>query len=324
MIEMKPVQKILLQHIDLLDETFAVNFMPDLQRLQSSIKEIGLIQPVLLREKEDGYQIICGFRRISVMRELGNREIESRVFGKKEMDEFRLFSVCLHENVTTRGFNTVEKAIALDKLVHRLQINPMTVIKTFLPLLSLETNEKILNTYLSLSRMEDELKRYVVQGEVSRSNIRRFSSMTAQDRMAILPFISWLKLGENSLREIITLLEEISGRDKRTVREIIHRSEVESILSQRELTPSQRTERVKRVLMDLRYPRMRQLEERFEKRRKGLSLPTGISIHHQPYFEGKGLRIEFRFETAEEYRSLVSSLSGLPDQEEFQEMIQNK
>jgi ParB-like chromosome segregation protein Spo0J len=90
---MKPIQNILLQRIDLLDKTFSINFMPDLQRLRSSIEETGLIQPVLLRKRLDRYQIICGFRRISIMKELERSEIECRVFDENERDEFRLFSL---------------------------------------------------------------------------------------------------------------------------------------------------------------------------------------------------------------------------------------
>ena len=322
MLDMKTIQMKPLQHIDLLDETFSVNFMPDLQSLRSSIEGIGLIQPALLREKQDGYQIVCGFRRISIFRELGNPEIESRILEEKEMDDFKLFSISLHENLTTRGFNTVEKAIALDKLVHLFQIDPVIVVKTFLPLFSLETNEKILNTYLALARMEHEVKRYVLKEEVSRSNIRMLSAFTSEDRRAILSLISPLKLGENRLREMLTLLEEISRRDRLMVKDIIHQHEVEAMFSQKDLTPSQRTERVKRVLMDLRYPRMRQIEERFEKKRRNLNLPSGVSLYHQPFFEGKGLRIEFQFETTKEYRSILSSLSLLADKKEFEEMLE--
>jgi ParB family chromosome partitioning protein len=320
---MKPIQKISLQQIDTSDETFCVNFMSDLQNLRSSIEEIGLIQPVLLREKQDGYRIVCGFRRISVMNELGNPEIESRVFEKEEMDDLQLFSISLHENLTSRGFNTVEKAIALDKLVHCFQVDPPAVTKNFLPLFSLESNEKILNTYLSLAQMEDEVKKYVLREEVSRSNIRKLSALSPDDRKDLLSFFSSLKLGENRLREMLTLLEEISRRDHCTIREIFHRQEIQAILSQKKLTPSQRTERVKEVLMDFRYPRMRQMEERFEKKRRDLSLPPGASFLHPPFFEGKGLRVEFQFETLEEYQSILSSLSQIANKKEFQEMIQN-
>jgi len=319
---MKPIQKIPLEQIDLSDETFSVNFMPDLQRLRSSIEERGLIQPVLLREKGDRYQIVCGFRRISVYHELVNPEIEARVFKEKEMDDLGLFCVSLHENLTTRGFNTLEKAIALDKLVHYFQIDPIVLIKTFLPLFSLEPHEKILKTYLSLARMENEVKSYILEEEVSRSNIRILSHFNSEDRMALLPLFSSLKLGENRLREMLTLLEEISQRDQIRVKDIIHRPEIQAILSQKEFTPSQKTELVKKGLIDFRYPRMRQMEKGFEKKRRDLNLPPHLSLHHQPFFEGGGLRIEFQFETMEEFRSILSSLSVLPEKKEFQEMFE--
>ena len=319
---MRAIKRIPLEQIDLSDETFSVNFMPDLQRLRSSIEEIGLIQPVLLREKGDRYQIVCGFRRISVYHELGRPEIEARVFGEKETNDLHLFFLSLHDNMTTRGFNTVEKAMALDKLVHYFQIEPIAVIKTFLPFLSLEPHDKILKTYLSLARMEDEVKNYILREEVSRSNIRILSYFSSEDRMAFLPLLSPLKLGENRLREMLTLLEEISRRDQARVSDIVHRPEIQTILSQKELTPSQKTERVKKVLIDLRYPRIRQMEKGFEKKKRDLDLPSGVSLNHQPFFEGKGLRIEFQFETVEEYRSTVSSLYVLPEKKEFQEMLE--
>ncbi len=321
MINMKPIQEIPLQQIDLLDETFSVNYLPDLHKLRSSIQDAGLIQPVLLRKKSGGYQIVCGFRRLSVMKELGKSEVESRVFEEKEMDEFQLFSLSLQENLTTRGFNTVEKAIALDKLIHRFQIHPTVVVKTFLPSFSLEPNEKILTTFLSLARMEDEIKTYVLKEEVSRANIRRLSALTPGDRMALLSLLSSLKLGENRLKELLTLLEETSRRSHATVKEIAGQPELQAVLSQKELTPSQKTERVKMVLTGLRYPKLNQLEKAFEKKRKDLNLPSGISLRHPPFFEGKGLKIEFQFETIEEYRSILNVLSPLKEKKEFQEMI---
>ncbi|MGB9630258.1 MAG: ParB/RepB/Spo0J family partition protein, partial [Thermodesulfobacteriota bacterium] len=97
------MQTILIHNIDLSDETFSTNFRPDLQALRYSIKEFGLIQPVLLRKKGSRYQIISGYRRIAVLNELGIREVASRLFEKEEKDDLQLFSLALHENMTTRG-----------------------------------------------------------------------------------------------------------------------------------------------------------------------------------------------------------------------------
>ena len=135
--------------------------------------------------------------------------------------------------------------------------------------------------------------------------------------------ISRLKLGENRLREVLTLLEEISRRNQCEEKDIVERSEIQAILSQKELTPSQKTERIKKVLTDLRYPKLNQLEKAFEKKRKDLNLPSNISLHHPPFFEGKRLKIEFQFETTDEYQAILKSLSSLSDKKEFEEIIQS-
>jgi hypothetical protein len=64
------------------------------------------------------------------------------------------------------------------------------------------------------------------------------------------------------------------------------------------------------------------MEKAFEKKRKDLNLPSNISLQHPPFFEGKRLKIEFQFETAEEYRGILSALSALPEKEGFKQMIE--
>lgn len=319
---MKAIEKIPISEIDVADETFSVNFMPDLQSLRSSIQTVGLIQPVLLLKDKDHHRIICGFRRVWVFKELGASDIPAMVFDEREPNDLKFFTLSLQENLTTRGFNAVEKAIALQKLIHRFQVEPSEVIQTYLHLFSLEPNEKILKTFLSLAEMEKEIKQFVLKEEVSRSNIRLLAQMSVEDRMALYPLLSRLKLGENRLREILTLLGEISRRERVTLKEVIDHPEIQALLSLRALTPIQRTERLKRVLMTLRYPKMRELEEEFEKKRKELSLPEGVSIHHSSYFEGKGLRVELKFESMEEYRTMVGALSMLAQREELEELLQ--
>jgi hypothetical protein len=46
---MKTIQQLPFQQIDVSDKTFSVNFMPDLEKLRTSIKEVGLIEPVVLK-----------------------------------------------------------------------------------------------------------------------------------------------------------------------------------------------------------------------------------------------------------------------------------
>lgn len=309
-----------LEEIDFSNETFSVNFRPNLQGLRSSIEKVGLIQPVLLRKRSGHYQIICGFRRLGILRELGWSDVPAMVL-EEEKDDLQLFEISVRENLTTRGFNPIEKAIIVDKFIHQFGIESSRVIHTYLPLLSLEPNEKILNTYLALAQMEEEVKEYILKEEVSRTNIRKLSTFSEEDRKVLIPFLSSLRLGENRLREILNLLDEIARRDRTHVGEIVRRSELQVILSRKELTPSQRTEQVKKILLEFRYPRLTELERTFEKKRKDLNLPPNLSLFHSPYFEGREWRIELRFETLEQYRRALSFLSRLAEERKFEEFI---
>jgi ParB family chromosome partitioning protein len=320
MIKFKQIKRIKLNEIDTGDETFSVNFMPNLGNLRYSIEKIGLIQPVILRKKLNRYQIICGFRRVSILRDLGSDEIEA-IICEEELNDKDFFIISIHDNLLGRGFNVVEKAIAIEKLVYRFKVDSTTVIHEFLPLLSLETSEKILNTYLSLAQMEEEVKIYVINEKVSHSNIRRLATFNQEDRRALIPFISRLKLGENRLKEMLIFLSEISMRDRISIKEILKKPEIETIISQSELTSSQKTEKIKRILMNLRFPKLFQKEEEFEKRIKCLNLPSGISIQHSPYFEGREFKISFQFETPDEYDSFINTLLILKNNEEFKEMM---
>jgi ParB-like chromosome segregation protein Spo0J len=319
---MKSLKNIPLNRIDLSDATFSVRFMADFQDLQVSIREIGLIQPVLLKEKSSGFQVVSGFRRIGALPELGIDEALSWVTD--ETDDLKLFTEVLHENMTTRGLNAVEKAIALHKLIHLFDVDRAVVIGRLLPLLSLETHEKILNTFLSLAGMEDGIKAFVLREEVSRSNIRILSAFHPEDRMALLGPLSSLKLGENRLREVLTLLDEVSRRDRIRIREILDRSEIQTALFQEEGSPLQKTEQFKKALLRLRYPRRQQLEERFRQRRAKLNLPPVISLDHSPHFEGRRLKMEFQFASMEEFRTILTSLSQLAEKKELEEMIEDQ
>lgn len=321
MVKYKHLKRIQMEKIDTKDETFSTNFMPNLERLRLSIIEIGLIQPVILREKMDGFQIISGFRRISVLRELGIEEVDSIIFEEDE-DEKDFFILALHENIMGRGLNIVEKAIAIEKLINQFRIDPFTVIHKFLPLFDLETNEKILNTYLSLARMEEEVKVYVLNEKVSHSNIRRLATFNSEDRSGLIQFLTRLKLGENRLKEILLLLSEISKRDGISIRDIIKKPEIETIVSDDGFTPSQRTERVKKALMRMRYPTWFKKEEEFQRKLKELNLPIGVSLQHSDFFEGRELKVSFQFETAEEYNSLISTLATIGNREEFKEIME--
>jgi ParB family chromosome partitioning protein len=86
----------------------------ELAELAASIKAQGLLQPVVVRELEDGlYQLIAGERRLRASRDLGQTTIRALV---RNVDDRQLLELALIENLIRADLNDIEVAQALYEL----------------------------------------------------------------------------------------------------------------------------------------------------------------------------------------------------------------
>jgi ParB family transcriptional regulator, chromosome partitioning protein len=86
----------------------------NLADLSNSIKEKGLLQPILVRNKQEYYEIIAGRRRYEACKELGWRKIICHVV---ELDDKGAFEVSLIENIQRKTLNPIEEAEAYRKYI---------------------------------------------------------------------------------------------------------------------------------------------------------------------------------------------------------------
>ena len=91
------------------------NIGEDLAELCYSIKEKGLLHPIIVRMIEDGeYEIVAGTRRYNACKMLGWRKILSHVV---ELDDKDVFEVSLIENIHSKNLNSIEEARAFQDYV---------------------------------------------------------------------------------------------------------------------------------------------------------------------------------------------------------------
>ncbi len=316
-------RKIRIDAIDSRDLFFSMTFSLDLEDLRRSIGHVGLLQPIIVREKSHGvrYQVMSGFKRLTACKQLGLEEIEAFSYPESEPSDLEGFHMALHENLTTRGLNLIEKSMVLHKLIHQFGLPKESIARDYMPMLGLQPNPKILEKVSQLVRLRTGVKRYIVEEKVSLGNAFQFLEFTAEDQAEIGRLISKLKLGENTLKEVLGLLREISVRDGLKVRELL-KGEMEGAASDTATSKVHETNRVRKRLHEMRYPRLTELEKAFHEKRKGLGLSPGISLHCPPYFEGNKLRVEFRFGNVGEFKSIISKLMTVSEQKELGEMLE--
>ncbi len=84
-----------------------------LQELTDSVKEFGVLQPILVTKKNNGYLIVAGERRYRAARNVGLKEIPVVV---KDLSDKEILEIALIENLQRNDLNPIEEALGLQKL----------------------------------------------------------------------------------------------------------------------------------------------------------------------------------------------------------------
>lgn len=85
-----------------------------IEELASSIKEYGVIQPIIVTKQKDYYQIVAGERRWRASKKAGLSEIPAIV---REYDKQKNSEIALIENIQRQDLNPIEKAMAIRELL---------------------------------------------------------------------------------------------------------------------------------------------------------------------------------------------------------------
>jgi ParB-like chromosome segregation protein Spo0J len=311
---MRTLAKIPLSKIDQTDKNFMITFIPTLAPLLNSIQMAGLLDPLILRERGDSkYQIVCGFKRAEALRQLAITEAQAVVYHEGDLDNLQALLLNIGHNLT-RPLNLVEKAQILEKLL-AFGVTEKEVIDRYLPLLGLQPNARILKQVTSLLELKQGLREYIVRQNLTLSTSVLFTLLDKEAQGAILPLLEALRPGENRVKEMISFLREISLRDGVSVSSVLAEEKLGKILDDPDTPRPQRIERLRKILKEMRFPRLTAMEEKFAQYKRSLSLPPHITFHPPPLFEGEEFRMELRFKDFRAFRELVTKLHQIAEDE---------
>lgn len=288
-----------------------------LELLLISIQNVGLINPPILRECPGGrLEIVLGQRRIEVLKALGIAHLPARVMAATEADDEHCLLAALYDNLATRAFNPMEKALALGHLFRHFP--EQEVISRHLPLLGLPPRAGVLDLYLGcLRNLEPALQQALAQGSLSLRAAQHLLALDREAREGLFRVISTLNLNTNQQIQLIDLASDISYETGRSISQCLAAPRIHEILEARPPNPPQQARRLLRELHKARYPRLSRAEETFRRRVQDLGLPRGVSLHAPPFFEAPEYCLQIRFQRGRELKERLGVLSHLPDLERF-------
>jgi ParB family chromosome partitioning protein len=190
-----------------------------LQELAESIKEKGILEPLIVRRTDQGYELMVGERRWRAAQKAGLKEVPVLV---KEAERREALEISLIENLQREDLNPMEAADAFKNLIEQFNISQEDLSKRIG-----KDRTTIANT-LRLLKLPGEVKNQLLQNRITSGHARAILSLESKEKQKELCALI-IKKGL-SVREAEALAKRWSEKPKKTVAPIKKRGDLESQL----------------------------------------------------------------------------------------------
>jgi ParB family chromosome partitioning protein len=130
----------------------------ELDELAASIKNLGILQPILVRPRGSSFEIVAGERRWRAAQRAGLSEIPAII---RELSEYELLQIALVENVQRQQLTPVEEAYAYDRLIREFKLTQEQVAE------AVGKNRVSIANYLRLLKLAPEVLAMLEDSRIS-------------------------------------------------------------------------------------------------------------------------------------------------------------
>jgi len=143
-----------------------------LASLAESIRSHGIVQPLLVRRRDNGYELIAGERRWRAAKLAGLTRVPVVV---KEVPDEDLLEIALIENIQRENLNPIEEAQAYKKLIDTVGLTQESLATR------VGRDRTYITNYLRLLRLPDDLQRLVIDSRLSTGHARTLLGLSHVD-----------------------------------------------------------------------------------------------------------------------------------------------
>ena len=148
-----------------------------LQELADSIRQHGVVQPILLRQNGERYVIVAGERRFRAARLAGLEKVPAIV---KDLDEAQVMEVALIENLLREDLNPIEEAAAIRCLMQQHDLTQEEVSKR------LSKSRPAIANSLRLLTLPEPVQAYLRNGKLQAGHARALAGLQDPEAQAVL------------------------------------------------------------------------------------------------------------------------------------------
>ncbi|MFA0758180.1 MAG: hypothetical protein KEFWMYNX_001265 [Candidatus Fervidibacter sp.] len=194
----------------------------ELEVLAASIKRHGVLQPVILRPKEDGYELVAGERRWRAAMRAGLTEIPSII---RPCSDDEMLALALIENLQREDLNPLDEALAYQTLNERFHFTQEEIAQRVG-----KSRAAIANT-LRLLQLPEPIQRALRDGTITEGHARAL--LGAPDEGVMLEAFRLVVKHHLSVRQTEALIRRLAQPRRRTRPQDPHLHALQQLLEER-------------------------------------------------------------------------------------------
>ncbi len=170
-----------------------------LRELASSIKELGVIQPITVRKIGENFQLVSGERRFRASKLIGNKSIPAYI---RTANDQEMLEMALVENIQRKNLDPIEVALSYQRLIDEIQLTQEE--------LSVRVGKKrsTVTNYLRLLKLDPILQTGIRDGFISMGHGRALINVTnISDQLNIYEKILLNKLSVRQTEDLVKSLK---------------------------------------------------------------------------------------------------------------------
>lgn len=176
----------------------------ELEDLVNSIKEHGIIQPLLVSPSRHGYELIAGERRFQAAKLLGLKTVPVIVRPSEEVEKLEL---ALIENIQRENLNAIDRARAFHKLINDFGFSQDDIAKKIG-----QSRSQVANT-IRLLNLPEEIKQAIIDGRITEGHAKALLSLATPEEQ--LAYLKKILIGGLTVREIEGQVHQVNVKAHR-------------------------------------------------------------------------------------------------------------
>jgi len=173
----------------------------DISDLASSIKELGLIQPITVKQDQENYELISGERRLRAFKQLSIKTIPAYVRNANDQTSLEM---ALVENIQRKDLDPIEIAISYSRLIDELNLSQDEMSKR------VGKDRSTISNYIRLLKLDPIIQSGIRDNFISMGHGRCLINIESKDQQILI----YEKILRNSLsvRQTEKIVKEFSGK----------------------------------------------------------------------------------------------------------------